>query len=126
MKLSQMTAQFVDSFPRQLEPGTLYVSARFSTASHSCACGCGREVVTPLSPSQWMLVLDGEVSLRPSIGNWALPCQSHYVIDRGRIRWARAFSSDEIRSNRQSDERARTQSLQSRRPPWWLRFTSRS
>lgn len=126
MKLAPITARFVDSFPRELEPGTLYVSAQFSTASHSCACGCGREVITPLSPSQWVLIFDGAVSLRPSIGNWALPCQSHYVIDRGKIRWARSFTSDEIRHNRQADERARAESLQSRRRPWWRRFTVRS
>ena len=100
-----MTAEFVRSFPSELEPGRLYVSPQFSTAAHLCACGCRREVVTPLSPVQWVLTFDGAVSMKPSIGNWALPCQSHYVIERGRIRWVGAFSGDEIRRNREADHR---------------------
>jgi hypothetical protein len=43
-----------------------------------------------------VLTFEGAVSMRPSIGNWALPCQSHYVIDHGTIRWARGFTRDEI------------------------------
>jgi hypothetical protein len=105
MKIDTITAAFVRSFPSELEPGTLYVSGQFSTAAHLCACGCGREVVTPLSPVQWVLTFDGNVSLKPSIGNWALPCQSHYVIERGCIRWVGAFTRDEIQRNRESDHR---------------------
>lgn len=103
MTTTSIVPEFVMSFPEQLEPGRLYVSARFSSAAHLCGCGCGHEVITPLSPSQWVLTFDGTVSLRPSIGNWALPCQSHYVIDHGTIRWARAFTRDEIQRNRESD-----------------------
>jgi len=34
-------------------------------------------VVTPLSPTGWSLIFDGEtVSLYPSIGNWNFPCRS--------------------------------------------------
>jgi hypothetical protein len=110
---------FVKSFPSSLEPGLLYVSTHFSTAAHSCACGCEREVITPLSTAQWVLTFDGSVSLWPSIGNWALPCQSHYIIDHGAIRWSRRFNADEIRSNQADDVRA----LQAARPPkqrsWW-------
>jgi hypothetical protein len=103
MKVSHIVPKFVTSFPGQLEPGHLYVSAPFSTAAHLCACGCGREVITPLSPAQWVLTFDGSVSIRPSIGNWALPCQSHYVIDHGTIRWGRRFTRDEFQRNRESD-----------------------
>lgn len=125
MKVAEIDVQFVTSFPRDLEPSTLYVSTQFSTAAHSCACGCGREVVTPLSPSQWVLTFDGAVSLRPSIGNWALPCQSHYVIHRGKIRWARTFTPDEIRRNRQSDDRARAESRGREQRSLWRRLTDR-
>ena len=31
---------------------------------------------------------NGTVSLRPSIGNWQLPCRSHYFIVRNRVVWA--------------------------------------
>jgi hypothetical protein len=105
VKDAAIAPEFVETFPSDLQPGILYVSAAYSTAAHSCACGCGREVITPLSPAQWVLTFDGRVSIRPSIGNWAFPCQSHYVIERGEIRWARRFSESEIRRNRESDHR---------------------
>ncbi len=97
---------FVDTFPGALTPGVLYVSAKYSTASHLCACGCGREVVTPLSPSQWKVTFDGSISVWPSIGNWTLPCRSHYVIRQGHVRWARPYSDDEVRENQKADTRA--------------------
>jgi hypothetical protein len=81
----------------------LYVSTTYSTAAHLCCCGCGNEVITPLSRAQWVLTFDGQVSMWPSIDNWALPCRSHYVVDSGRVRWARRFSELEIRSNREDD-----------------------
>src|SRR5688572_12008813 len=85
MKLSH---RFVKSVPEQLEEGVLYVSIEYATAIHRCCCGCGNEVVTPLSPKDWKLTFDGEsVSLSPSIGNWSFKCRSHYWIARNRIRW---------------------------------------
>jgi len=58
-------------------------------------------VITPLSPVQWRLT-DGPdgPSLRPSIGNWSLPCRSHYWISRGRVKWAGDLSDDKIREGR--------------------------
>lgn len=121
MKVEQVTPEFVTSFPQDLEPGVLYVSVQFSTAAHLCACGCGREVVTPLSPVQWILTFDGTVSMRPSIGNWALPCQSHYVIDHGAIRWTRGFTQNEIQHNRESDYRI-LDATHVPRMRWWRRL----
>ena len=44
-----------------------------ATSAHSCCCGCGEEVVAPLTPTDWKMTFDGETtSLRPSIGNWTL------------------------------------------------------
>jgi hypothetical protein len=52
-------------------------------------CGSGREVVTPLGPTDWKITIDRDaVSVYPSIGNWSLECRSHYWIERSRIRWA--------------------------------------
>jgi hypothetical protein len=104
-KAAGITPQFVDTFPAQLQPGVLYVSATYSTAAHLCGCGCGEEVITPLSPTRWVLTFDGAVSLRPSVGNWSLPCRSHYFIDRGHIRWARSFSGTETQPDREHDRR---------------------
>lgn len=119
MKVETIEPAFVESFPDELEPGTLYVSARFSTAAHLCACGCGSQVITPLSPAQWTVILNGAISVRPSIGNWVLPCQSHYFIDSGRIRWAKPFSDREIRDNQAADARALEPAL---RPSWVRRL----
>lgn len=117
MRISSIVCSFVTSFPPELKPGVLYVSTQFSSASHLCACGCHREVVTPLSPAQWVLTFDGSVSIRPSIGNWSLPCQSHYVIDHGAIRWARPFNRHEVSVNRDADHRLLDE--QSKTGRWW-------
>jgi hypothetical protein len=68
---------------RGTRTGVLYVSPGYATVTHLCCCGCGAEVVTPLSPTDWKLTFDGvAISLSPSVGNWSLPCRSHYFIDR--------------------------------------------
>lgn len=85
----QIKAEFVEFIPQHLEPGVIYISRRFSTASHLCCCGCGLRVVTPLNPAKWRLTeADGKVSLYPSIGNLSFPCKSHYWISEGQIEWA--------------------------------------
>ena len=100
MKLAH---EFVDSIPEELEDGVLYVSIRFGTVVHKCACGCGEEVVTPLGPAEWRLTYDGRtVSLAPSIGNWSFACRSHYWIEDGKVRWARGFSGAEVARVRQT------------------------
>ena len=89
--------KFVDYIPDQMDDGVLYVSIRFGTVVHKCACGCGQEVVTPLGPAEWQFTYDGRtISLAPSIGNWSFPCRSHYWIEDGNVLWARKFSGDEI------------------------------
>jgi len=78
--------RFVKNIPRDLEPGILYVSVDYGTVIHSCFCGCGEEVVTPLAPKEWRLTFDGEtISIWPSIGNWNLACQSHYILKKGQV-----------------------------------------
>jgi hypothetical protein len=75
---------------------------------HKCCCGCGREVVTPLSPTDWKLIFDGKsISLDPSIGNWSFDCKSHYWIRGGKVRWARRWSQEEIDAGRASDRFAK-------------------
>jgi len=107
-KLEAVAHRFVEEIPRQLEPATLYISLEYGTVVHLCCCGCGEEVVTPLSPVDWKLICDGEtVSLDPSIGSWNLPCRSHYWITRGRVRWSYDFSDDEIAETRHEDRRRR-------------------
>ncbi len=108
MKRSKLTPQFVEFIPHKLQEGVLYVSMTYSTASHLCCCGCGKEVVTPLSPTDWKLVSDGEtVSLDPSIGNWSFPCRSHYWIKNNSVRWAGQMSRERIEAGRARDRAAK-------------------
>lgn len=96
--------QFVDFIPDQIEQGILYISIEYCTAIHKCVCGCGNEVVTPLSPTDWELTFNGKtVSLSPSIGNWNFDCRSHYFITRSQIRNVRRWKDWEIDKGREAD-----------------------
>lgn len=104
MSQARFAPQFVEFLPDDIGPGTLYVSMSYAVAAHRCACGCGREVVTPLSPTDWKLTFDGKnVSLDPSIGNWSFPCRSHYFIRGGEVKWAASMSDAAIQRGRLRD-----------------------
>ena len=105
MKRSVILAhEFVKTIPNDLEDYTLYVSVDYATVVHKCCCGCGREVVTPLSPTDWRLVFDGEsISVCPSVGNWSFECRSHYWITRSTVKWAGQWSSGRIKAGREQD-----------------------
>ena len=103
-----LTHEFVEHIPVELKEGTIYVSMTFATAAHKCVCGCGSEVITPLSPTDWRLTYDGvSVSLDPSIGNWSFACQSHYWIQRNTAQWAGRLSQPEIAAGRAHDRLAK-------------------
>ena len=55
-----LTHRFVKTVPEILEDGVIYVSMDYATAIHKCCCGCGNEVVTPFSPTDWRLMFDGK------------------------------------------------------------------
>jgi len=100
--------EFVRLIPDVLQPGTIYVSTDYSSAAHLCCCGCGYEVVTPLSPTDWNITFDGEsVSFHPSVGNWGFPCQSHYWIRHNRVEWAGRWTTEQIKAGRERDSRAK-------------------
>lgn len=104
MRRSELTPEFVEFVPPQLEEGTLYVSIEYATSVHLCACGCGNKVVTPISPAEWQLTWDGDtVSMFPSIGNWEFPCRSHYWVRRNDIHWAPRWTPREIEKGRNRD-----------------------
>jgi len=132
----RLTHEFVEYIPDKLRDGTLYISISFATAVHKCCCGCGNEVVTPISPTDWMLLFDGEtVSLDPSIGNWNFPCQSHYWIKHNDVIWALRWSAKEIAAGRAADRLAKQRKYGSdgpanaqRKPDkpskrWWRKLT---
>jgi len=110
MRHLHLEHQFVKHIPEGLEPGVLYVSMEYGTAAHSCCCGCGEEVVTPFTPTDWKMTFDGEtVSLNPSIGNWTLACRSHYVIKRGQVIEAGPWTDEQVEAERNRDRAAKAQ-----------------
>jgi hypothetical protein len=105
MKYARVMPEFVEQIPESLTGGVLYISTRFRTASHLCACGCGSKIVTPIKPAKWAFTYNGDtVSLWPSVGNWQKPCQSHYVIRNSRVVWSRQWSEAEIAEGRARDQ----------------------
>lgn len=86
MKCTRLETRFVSHIPDQLEEGVWYVSLDYAVATHLCCCGCRSEIVTPFTPKGWKVTFDGEsLSLWPSVGNWKLPCRSHYVIKNNQV-----------------------------------------
>lgn len=98
----------VHYMPKQLAPGILYVSDEFGTAAHLCACGCGAKIRTPLGPTEWAIKEHAAgPSLWPSVGNWQLPCKSHYVIAEGEVVWAPRWSDAQVRAGRANEQHRR-------------------
>lgn len=105
MKIEKIELQRVRYMPKELKPGVLYVSEEFGAAAHLCACGCGLKVRTPLGPTDWSLEETSEgPTLRPSVGNWQFPCQSHYWIWQGRILWSDPWTPEQIAAGRRAEE----------------------
>ena len=106
MRYTKLEHRFVQYIPEQLELGVFYISMDYATAAHSCCCGCGLQVITPFTPTDWKLTYDGEtVSLWPSIGNWNFPCRSHYIIRHSRILSAKLWDNKQIEKGRHSDKK---------------------
>lgn len=103
--MKKIQLQKVYYIPRELEEGILYYSEEFSTASHLCPCGCRNKVVTPIGPINWSFTEKyGEATLDPSLGNWQLPCRSHYWIINGMIEWSYPWTEEQIERGRKHEE----------------------
>jgi hypothetical protein len=125
VKQHTLQLAFVEFLPERLEEGMLYVSMQYATAAHKCCCGCGNDVYTPLSPTDWKLTFDGRtVSLFPSIGNWSFPCQSHYWIKRNGVEPAPQLTSEQIATGRATDP-AKKRGARRVKPPLWRRIWKR-
>jgi len=80
LKKVNITYKHVKYVPDYLEKNILYISNEFKTVIHSCLCGCGTEVVTPLGESEWNLEeKNKKITMKPSILN-GFSCKSHYII----------------------------------------------
>lgn len=93
MKIDELVPVYVERMPDTLKVGLLYISNDRYACNHLCACGCGQEVYTPLTPENkdgWTLTEnEGKFTLRPSIGNWngQHPYHAHYYITNNKIEW---------------------------------------
>jgi hypothetical protein len=106
--MSKISLKLLNHLPIQLESNVLYVSEEFEIAGHLCPCGCGSKIITPLGINEWSLsVIEEKPTLKPSIGNWQLPCQSHYWIRKGEILWSNKWSDEEIEAGRLAEEQQR-------------------
>lgn len=106
--MKTLNHKFVEFIPENIQENTIFISIEYSTAVHKCCCGCGNEVVTPFSPTDWKLIYDGEsITLSPSIGNWNFDCRSHYFIRNNNVHWAGNWSDEEIERVRRNDKKSK-------------------
>ena len=104
LRHTKLEHKFVHYIPELLEPGLIYISMDYATAAHACCCGCGEQVITPFTPTDWKLTFDGEtISLWPSIGNWNFHCRSHYIIRKSQVLGAAPWD-EKKRKQKYNDE----------------------
>lgn len=107
-RLKKIELARVQYIPKELTPDVLYVAEEFGAAVHLCACGCGSKVSTPLGPTEWALEETAMgPSLTPSVGNWQLPCQSHYWIREGNFVWSGKWTPAQVEAGRRAEEERR-------------------
>jgi hypothetical protein len=110
-----MNHQFVETIPKELNNNVLYISLKYNTIIHKCPCGCGEEVVTPLSPYDWKLTYNGEsISLYPSIGNWNYKCRSHYWIKNSTVVWSGNMEDEQILLHRKQNDQIKINASQNK------------
>ena len=119
MKQTAITPYYVTNMPEKLDEGVLYICERYHIAAHKCCCGCGQEVITPITPADWLIKNDNDlITLFPSIGNWSFACQSHYWIKRNKVVWSFPMSKkeiDRVRAKDKSDKLAYIASVNSKK-----------
>lgn len=121
--IERLRLEVVEFMPAQLEPGVLYVSEKYRTAAHLCACGCGEKVRTQLGDLGWRLTKGRSgPTLYPSIGNWQKPCRSHYFIRDGRVLWQSDWTDEEVLDGRRAEDKRRDAYFQAQREGRWPRF----
>jgi hypothetical protein len=101
--------RFVEAIPDNIEPGIIYISGSRRTPCHLCVCGCGHEMTTPISPTDWQVKFDGEsVSLSPSIVLWEFKCKSHYWIIKSRIRHSGQWNERQVQQGREREKQRKS------------------
>lgn len=119
MTIDRMRLELVELMPSTLEPGVLYISQKYQTAAHLCACGCGEKIRTQLGKLGWRFTNERPgPSLYPSIGNWQKPCRSHYFIKSGVVVWAPSLTEAEVLYGRQAEVQRRDAYFREKNSGW--------
>lgn len=127
IRKTEIRHEFVEFIPIERAEGVIYVSIKYATSVHNCLCGCGSKVVTPISPTGWKLIFDGEtISLYPSIGNWNLDCQSHYWVKNDRVEWAPKWTKEQIESGMNIEEQRKRTDYKGKKRRSLFRFFRRN
>jgi len=75
------------------------------------------EIITPITSTEWTLSDSANFpTLYPSIGNWQLPCRSHYWIKNGNVIWAEDWSEEQIEEGRVIEENKRISFYENLKP----------
>jgi len=102
--IKKLVVEKVVSMPLNLQEGILYVSLENEVVGHLCPCGCANKILIRIGKAGWQYTeVKGEVTLFPSLGNWNLPCRSHYWIRKNKIMWSGDWTDEVIEEGRQSD-----------------------
>jgi hypothetical protein len=106
--MSTLQLMHVEFLPSDLEEGILYVSKKYAVAGHLCPCGCRSKIITPLGRNEWRYSEKKALpTLYPSIGNWQLPCRSHYWITNGAVEWSYNWNQEKIDAGAKLEEKKR-------------------
>jgi hypothetical protein len=87
IKQVEIIPVYVGFMPQTMEERHVYISKEYEVSIHRCLCGCGEKTVLPLDAVHgWVLIehTNGKISFTPSIGNFQLPCKSHYIITKNK------------------------------------------
>ena len=93
-----MKVVFVDSIPKKIEKNIFYISDKYKVITHSCLCGCGRNVSIFIDDG-WTYSINkkGQITINPSIAT-GLDCGSHYWIENNQVSWSNPIDYEEVQA----------------------------
>ena len=95
LKMDRLTefrdVRFVQTIPRTMEYGVLYVSEEHGIVMCLCPDGCGHYCnmpIKPIWPTGWTYEREGnKVTLSPSVLETTCPNRAHFFIRKNKIEW---------------------------------------
>jgi len=86
----EITFEYVEFIPEERKEKIIYISEKYGVTVHNCLCGCGGKTILPIDciidgqDLGWKLIKEpnDKISFTPSVGNFQMPCKSHYIITK--------------------------------------------